>query len=196
MASSPCDMAHRQGMRKGARLKRITAGVSAAWLLALYLAASPNPTMAIAVQPVAQGPEKPDWESLFDEGDGKSYVLALCQRCHDLKSVALARYDVRGWRSLMARMNTLGAGLESEDMSIIAPYLGKHLGPQKARLDLPIDLNSATSEQVALFPTLTTDETMRIIAAREKKRFRSVADLGGIIPPLKVNRLRPFVVVR
>lgn len=178
----------------GASLKGTMWGACGAWILALYLAASPHAASAIA--PPGQEPEKRDWESLFEEGDGRSYVLALCQRCHDLKSVALARYDARGWRSLMARMNTLGAGLESEDMGIIAPYLGKHFGPQRARLDLPVNLNTATPEQLALFPALTTEEAAKIVAARDKKRFRAVADLRGIIPPAKVNSLRPFVVVR
>ena len=143
-----------------------------------------------------QGPTKEEWELLFPEGDGKSYVLAICQQCHTLKYVALRREDESGWQSLLRLMNSRGASLYEEDMAIIAGYLAEHFGPKQPLLEIPLDLNKASLEQLALFPQLTKEDAAKIVEVGKKKGFKDIADLKQVLSDEKISKIKPFIVVR
>ena len=142
-------------------------------------------------------PSKSDWELLFPEGegDGKSYVITLCQQCHPLDRVVLQRNDASGWRSVLLRMNIRGANLYEEDMDILIKYLADQFGPNQPPLEIPLDLNKATIEQLALFPPLTKDEATKILEARKKKVFKDLADLKEVLSDEKVAKIKPFIVM-
>lgn len=142
-------------------------------------------------------PSKSDWELLFPEGEGegKSYVITLCQQCHTLERVAIQRNDVSGWRSVLLRMNVRGANLYDEDMAVVIKYLTEQFGPNQPPLEIPLDLNKATIEQLALFPQLTKDEATKILEARKKKAYKDIADLKQVLSDEKVARIKPFIVV-
>ena len=174
-------------------------GLLTFWLLAFPLAragtgqeANPGPPKSDAVE----GPGNSDWELLFPEGDGKSYVLAYCQTCHNLKPVAFQRRDEPAWRGLLGQMSAQGANLEGEDISIMAPYLAEHFGPEKPPLEVPLDLNRATAEQLVLLPDLTKEEMEKIVNVRKTKTFKNLTDLKEVISDEKIAHLKPFVVVR
>ncbi len=153
---------------------------------------------AVAAAPAPQSgePDTKDWESLFPEGEGKSYVLALCQPCHDLKSTALGRHDIKGWRSVVAGMNSRGASMEKDEVALVSEYLAGSFGADRPMLDLPLDLNQADEAHLALFPELTPQDVGKVIEARSRKPFRSLADLKGALSDEKIAHIRPFVVVR
>ena len=142
-------------------------------------------------------PSKTDWELLFPEGEGegKSYVITLCQPCHTLERVAIQRNDASGWRSVLLRMNIRGATLYEEDMAILIKYLAETFGPNQAPLEIPLDLNKATIEQLALFPQLTKDEATKILEARKRKAFKDLSDLKEVLSDEKVAKIKPFIVV-
>jgi hypothetical protein len=141
-------------------------------------------------------PQDSDWESLFPEAEGRDYVTALCQSCHSLKSTALARLDAGGWRRVVIDMNAKGADLFTEDMGFIVKYLAEHFNTKRPPLELPVNLNTAGTEQLAQLAVLTGAEVMKIDEARKRKPFAAIADLRKVIADDKVAKIRPFVVVR
>lgn len=63
--------------------------------------------------------------------------------------------------------------------------------------DAPINVNSASAEQLMRLPGIGPVTAQNIIAARADKPFRSVADLDRVkgIGPKTLEKIRPFVVV-
>ncbi len=166
--------------------------------LILPFATLSNVSSATAAQNAEkQGQElgKSDWELLYPEGEGKSYVIDLCQQCHTLERAAILRADESGWRSVMLRMNVRGANLYEEDMAIIIKYLAEKFGPNQPPLEFPLDLNKATVEQLTMFPQLTKDEAAKILEMRKKKPLKDVADLKQVISDEKISKIKPFVAV-
>jgi hypothetical protein len=153
------------------------------------------PSFARQSQDSSKGPEPTtaQWELFFPDGDGKSYVTALCQTCHSLKNVVLQRQDASGWRGILSQMNSNGASLEQEDIDIMVPYLAKNFGPDQASIDIPMDLNTAKPEQIARLPLITAADAGKIVSAREKSPLKSVADLKKILPEEKIEKIRPFI---
>lgn len=142
-----------------------------------------------------QGPAKEEWESLFPEGEGKSYVLAICQQCHTLKYVALRREDESGWQSLLRLMSSRGASLYEEDITIMSEYLAEKFGPNQPLLEIPFDLNKVSMEQLALFPQLTKEEATKILEVGKKKGFKNIADLKQVLSDEKIGKIKPFIVM-
>jgi competence protein ComEA len=69
---------------------------------------------------------------------------------------------------------------------------------KSASLDQPIDLNSATPEELQRLPGIGPKLSQRILDERKRSRFKSVDDLRRVsgIGPKTLEKLRPFVVVR
>ena len=181
-------------------------GKKVIWLLFLGLAfflfpLAPVPSLHTASarqeeEKREQGPTKEEWELLFPEGEGKSYVLAICQQCHTLKNVALRREDESSWQSLLRSMNSRGASLYEEDIAIMSGYLAEYFGPKQPLLEIPLDLNKASLEQLALFPQLTKEEADKILEVGKKKGFKDIADLRQVLSDEKISKIKPFIVIR
>ena len=62
----------------------------------------------------------------------------------------------------------------------------------------PIDVNTATAEELQRLPAVGPVTARAILAARERGPFRSVEDLDRVkgIGPKTLDKLRPFVVVK
>ena len=181
-------------------------GKKVIWLLFLGLAflifpLAPVPSLHTASarqeeEKREQGPTKEEWELLLPEGEGKSYVLALCQTCHTLRNLVLRREDESGWRSLIRSMSSRGANFYDEDIAIIAGYLAEYFGPKQPLLEIPLDLNKASLEQLALFPQLTKEDAAKIVEVGKKKGFKDIADLKQVLSDEKISKIKPFIVVR
>ena len=138
---------------------------------------------------------KSEWELLFPEGEGKGYVLALCQQCHTLKYPVLQRHDESGWRGVIDSMSSRGAKFDEEDVAIMAKYLAENFGPNQPPLEIPLDLNKAGREQLALLPQLMKEEAAKILEARKRKAFKDLADLKQVLSDEKIAKIKPFVVL-
>jgi competence protein ComEA len=78
-----------------------------------------------------------------------------------------------------------------------APYPRAGGSPQKIQPgDPPINVNTASVEELMRLPNVGPVTARSIVAAREAKPFRSLADLDAVkgIGPKKLDQLRPFVV--
>ena len=144
----------------------------------------------------AKEPSASDWEMLLPDSEGKAYVTGLCETCHSVKNIVLQRLDEAAWRGVLGRMNASGANLEEEDVAVLAKYLAENFGLQQAALEIPMDLNKASAEQIARLPQITKDEAAKIVSARAKEPFQQASDLKKIIKNEKVEKILPFISLR
>ena len=93
-------------------------------------------------------------------------------------------------------MNSQGANLYEEDMEIMAGYLAEHFGPKQPPLEIPLDLNKAGIEHLALLPQLTNEEADKLLEVRKEKGFKDIADLKQVLSDEKISKIKPFIVVR
>lgn len=76
-----------------------------------------------------------------------------------------------------------------------APVLGKMTAAECLALDLPLNLNQASSQELELIPGIGAKTAARIIALRQQKKgFHALAELGEIkgIKEKKLARLRKY----
>jgi hypothetical protein len=171
-------------------------GVIAGYALALGIAASAQSAGANSAAAPApfKEPADSDWEYLLPDGDGRDQVAVTCQACHSLKNIVISRRDEADWRSVLDMMVANGAMIEADQLDPIVKYLVGHFGAERPPLDLPIALNTAPPERLALLP-LTKAEVTQITAERTKKPFGDLAELKPIVSEEKIAKLKPFVVV-
>jgi hypothetical protein len=171
-------------------------GVVAGYALALCVAVSAQAPVAIGVSAPGQfkEPADSDWEYLLPDGEGRDQVAGTCQACHSLKNIVISRRDEADWRSVLDMMVANGAMIEVDQLDPIVKYLVGHFGAGRPPLELPIALNTAPPERLALLP-LSKEEVTQMTAARAKKPFTDVGELKGIVTEEKLAKLKPFVVV-
>lgn len=144
----------------------------------------------------AKEPSASEWELLLPDSDGKSYVTGLCETCHSVKIIVLQRLDEPAWRGVLGRMNASGANLEEDDIAVLAKYLAENCGLQQPALEIPMDLNKASAEQIARLPQITKDEATKIVSARAKEPFKHASDLKNILASEKIEKILPFISLR
>ena len=144
----------------------------------------------------AKEPSASEWELLLPDTDGKSYVTGLCETCHSVKIIALQRLDEPAWRGVLGRMNASGANLEEDDIAVLAKYLSENFGLRQPTLEIPMDLNKASAEQIARLPQITKEEASKIVSARAKEPFKQASDLKKILAGEKIEKILPFISLR
>ena len=142
----------------------------------------------------SEEPKASDWEYLFPDGDGRDYVVSLCQGCHSLKTPALQRNDESGWRSIILQMNDNGMlGLAQDEVDLMAKYLAQHFGAKQPTLEIPLDLSTASPEQLSRFPALTKEDVVQIVSTRKKNAIKTLVDLKQMLSDEKIRKIEPFV---
>ncbi len=139
-----------------------------------------------------------DWSVFLPEDGAKQLVVKNCFNCHDLSRAVKLRGDHEFWTNLIWSMVANGAEYSNEDVETMAQYLSTHLGPDQARLVVPININTAKPELLRLLSPIA-DRADQIVKARENgTKFETPDDLLKIdgITKEKLEKVKPFISVK
>lgn len=96
--------------------------------LRLRIAGAAAALALCAVGPVlAQAPDDP-----LPPGPGKDVVMRVCTACHEAGQFAYARMTPQEWDSEIAKMQSAGAYMTTDEQLAISAYLAKYLSPAAA----------------------------------------------------------------
>jgi DNA uptake protein ComE-like DNA-binding protein len=149
---------------------------------------------AAAGQPPSGGLATADWNVLAPDVKGKEVLVKRCYVCHNLAAVVSSRGDRDIWAGLITSMIGQGADIPADDMEPLTVYLSTQFGPDKPRLVVPVDVNSASLDVLRLLPPIAA-QADAIVKARDAGRFSSPEDLLKIegITPEQFKKVRPFL---
>ncbi len=106
---------------KGAVISDADQSILLDWLVAEF---GPDST------PFSRNPVTPVDNSLFaDDEGGKGFLETVCQSCHSLDSVDIARYSEERWRAIVVDMKGRGAAVADENVEALVEYLTRTRGP-------------------------------------------------------------------
>src|SRR5260370_42633843 len=127
----------------------------------------PIAILLLAAAVLAQSKEAKDegWSELRPRGDGRDFVRASCATCHNLKVVVHGRMNRDAWMKTINDMIQRGAPVFPEEIDPMAVYLSAVFGEGVPK---PVNVNTATREELAKLPTLPPDLVTRILDARAK----------------------------
>lgn len=116
---------------------------------------------------LAQGQKAKDeaWAELLPPGDGRGLVLNSCASCHNLKMVVLARKSRADWARSVNDMIQRGAPVFPEEIEPMTAYLSKAFG---TAVPNPVNVNTASREDLEKLPNLKLEMVARILEARGK----------------------------
>jgi cytochrome c5 len=136
-----------------------------------------------------------DWAVFLPSGKGQIQVGSYCTICHDLKTiVSVRRTDAAGWKAIVEDMvYSKGTPAPEEDIPVIAGYLAEHFGPATPNLVLPVSINTAPKELLALLPGLGDEELQKIVAARENGAVKDLSALDAIIGKVKASGIKNLI---
>jgi len=122
--------------------------------------------LLVALAASAQRPQKDEgWSELLPPGEGREMVMTSCTGCHNLKSTVHARKSRADWTKSVNDMIQRGAQIFPEEIEPITAYLSKTFGPD---LPQPLNVNTASREELEKLPNLKTEMAARLLAARDK----------------------------
>lgn len=105
-------------------------------------------------------------------GYGQEAVQQKCVGCHSLKVVTSKRATREEWMQIVDQMVARGAELEEEQIRAAVNYLAVNFGPHSHtdtdEPQTPINVNTATAEELAKAFHLTPAEAAAIVAFRRK----------------------------
>ena len=136
-----------------------------------------------------------DWSVFLPSGKGQIQVGSYCTMCHDLKPiVSVRRTDAAGWKAIVEDMvYSKGTPAPEEDIPVIADYLAEHFGPATPPLILPVRINTAPKELLALLPGIGEEEVRKIVAARETGAVKDIGALEAIIGKGKAGGIKNLI---
>ncbi len=116
---------------------------------------------------LAQGQKAKDeaWVELLPPGEGREPVLNSCASCHNLKIVVLARKSRADWVKSVNDMIQRGAPVFPEEIEPMTAYLSKAFGTAVPK---PVNVNTASREDLEKLPNLKPEMLTRILEARSK----------------------------
>jgi DNA uptake protein ComE-like DNA-binding protein len=88
---------------------------------------------------------------------------------------------------------TNDAAIEEDDMAVISKYLAHSFGPSTPKLELPIHINTAAKEILALLSSLSQADVQKILDARMKEKFRDFTALEAIVGNEKLAKYRSVI---
>ena len=122
------------------------------------------PVLLVVLAASAQRPQKDEgWSELLPPGEGKELVMTSCISCHNLKSTVHARKSRADWTKSVNDMIQRGAQIFPEEIEPITAYLSKAFGPD---LPQPLNVNTASREELEKLPNLKPEVVARLLAAR------------------------------
>jgi competence ComEA-like helix-hairpin-helix protein len=108
------------------------------------------------------------------DGEGKKIVLARCEDCHSLARITAGRKSLVSWRNTIKVMAANGAIFEDKEIEPLAQYLA-------ANFPVPININTASANELGGIPGLEPEICAAIVSYREKNgRFTTVQDLAKV----------------
>lgn len=136
-----------------------------------------------------------DWSAFLPPGQGQMQVGSYCTTCHDLKTVVSdRRADAEGWKQIVEDMVlSKGAPAPEEDIPVMANYLAKHFGPATPKLTLPVAINTAPKEILALLPGLTDEEVQKLLDARKNASIKDSSGLETIIGKERTQKIKDVI---
>jgi cytochrome c5 len=136
-----------------------------------------------------------DWAVFLPSGKGQIQVGSYCTICHDLKTtVSVRRTDAAGWKAIVEDMvYSKGTPAPEEDIPVIADYLAAHFGPATPKLELPVNINTAPKELLALLPGLGDEQVQKIVAARENGAVKDLGALEAVIGKGKASGIKNLI---
>lgn len=116
---------------------------------------------------LAQGQKAKEgaWAELLPPGEGRELVLDTCASCHNLKVVVLARKSRADWAKSLNDMIQRGAPVFPEEIDPLTVYLSKVFGTDVPQ---PVNVNSASREELEKLPNQKPEIVTRILEARSK----------------------------
>ncbi len=105
------------------------------------------------------------WPDLMPPGDGRELVLNSCADCHGLKIVVVARKSRADWAKSVNDMIQRGAPVFPEEIEPMTAYLSKAFGTAVPK---PVNVNTASREDLEKLPNLKPEMLIRILEARSK----------------------------
>ena len=169
------------------------------FLIALWACfPSPNPAFGRAASPRADASATKDWSVFLPEDPAKALIVKTCSNCHDLARVVRLRGDQDFWNELVFTMITNGADIANEDVDPITKYLSTQLSPDRERLSVPININTAKPEALRLLSPIAS-QVDNIVKAREAgAKFDAPEDLLKIdgITKEALEKVTPFISVK
>ena len=131
--------------------------------------------MLPAAWPQGQKVKEGGWNELLPPGDGRELVLNSCGSCHNLKVVVVARKNHADWNKCIDDMIQRGAPLFPEEIEPITNYLSKSFD---ATVPRPVNVNTASREELEKLPNMKPEIAARILEARTKAGpFKNSEDL-------------------
>jgi competence ComEA-like helix-hairpin-helix protein len=144
--------------------------------------------------------EKPDWSVFLPEGEGRAEVLVSCSGCHDLRQVVTQKKTSSNWSQTVQKMiSTHDAPVDPQDTPILVAYLADHFGEKNPIDQLPLDINSASTEALARLPGVNAEMARAIVEARQsQQRFASVGELARLkcIDKVTLEKIKPYVIAK
>jgi hypothetical protein len=136
-----------------------------------------------------------DWGIFLPKGEGQFQTSVYCSSCHSLQLIVRdRRTDVAGWDETIQEMVfTNEAAIEEQDMAIIAKYLGQFFGPSTPKLELPIHVNIAPKQTLALLGALTEADVQKILDARTKEKVKDFSALEAIVGAGKLAKYKSVI---
>ena len=136
-----------------------------------------------------------DWSVLAPEVPGKDLMVSRCSGCHNLSTTVTSRGDREYWSGRITAMVVLGADMPAGDVEPLVNYLSTHFGPDKLRLAIPVDINTAGKEVLRLLPPIAAQAEAIVNAREARGRFTAPEDLLKIegITQEQFKQVRPFI---
>jgi competence ComEA-like helix-hairpin-helix protein len=100
------------------------------------------------------------------DGKGKELILRACTGCHKAEEIAVYRFTREEYRGIVYRMGDRGAQATRAELDVIADYLFENF--PKVEDATKINVNRATSQEIASGLALTSEEAEAVVKYRER----------------------------
>jgi competence ComEA-like helix-hairpin-helix protein len=131
----------------------------------------------MALAPLSFGQDLP-------AGAGRETLKKVCTQCHDIESVPRLRYSKADWTSLVYSMKDMGADATSAELDEIIDYLSTNFGKADPDAVKKVNVNTATSQDMATGLGITAKDSDLIVQYRAKngnfKDLDSLLKVDGI----------------
>ena len=123
----------------------------------------------------AQKPKEEGGPAVLPPAEARALVLESCTTCHSTRVIADARLSREAWAKDINDMIQRGAQVFPEEIGPITDYLSKAFGPGVPK---PLNVNTATREDLEKLPGMKPELAARIVDVRAKaSSFRSPEEL-------------------
>lgn len=115
-------------------------------------------------------------EQLLPAGPEKDRMVKLCVGCHEIDLVVARRHTREEWDGVIEDMIARGSKGTEEELSLVAEYLGKHLGK--------VSINTASTKEIRDGLKISDKDAQAIVSWREQhgkfKNFEEVRKVPGL----------------